>query len=90
MIGEESIRFKWIFISCASFIKEKFLGSNFIEQEFKTNENMLKFYYDRESFWIYRQRLVFLALKGLLFEKKQLLIEELEFVKMFDKNVFFG
>jgi len=49
---------------------------------------MLKFYIDRESLWIYRRTLIFLALKILSIDMKQFLIKELDLMNLFEKNFF--
>ncbi|CAF1150496.1 unnamed protein product [Rotaria sordida] len=72
----------------AYLLSKKNLNENIIEHELKLNENMLKFYYDRESLWIYRQTLIFLTIKFLSIDKKQLLNKELDLVKTFEENFF--
>ncbi|CAF4885189.1 unnamed protein product, partial [Rotaria sp. Silwood2] len=69
-------------------LSKKNVNENLIEQELKINENMLKFYFDRESLWIYRQTLIFLALKFISIDQKQLLMKELDLMKIFEKNFF--
>ncbi|CAF2400848.1 unnamed protein product [Rotaria sp. Silwood2] len=72
----------------AYLLSKKDLNEIIIEHELKFNENMLKFYYDRESLWIYRQTLIFLAIKFLSIDEKQLLNKELDLVKLFEENFF--
>jgi hypothetical protein len=72
----------------AYLLSKKNLNEHLIEQELKMNENLLKFYFDRESLWIYRQTLIFLALKILEINTKELLIKELDWIKVFEKNFF--
>jgi len=72
----------------AYLLSKKILNENLIEEEFKINENMLKFYSDRESLWIYRQTLIFLIMKFLSIDIKQFLIKELDLMKLFEKNFF--
>jgi hypothetical protein len=69
-------------------LSRKDLNENLIEQELKLNENMLKFYFDRESLWIYRQTLIFLAFKCISIDRKQLLTKELDSIKQFEDNFF--
>jgi hypothetical protein len=72
----------------AYLLSRKDLNENLIEQEFKLNENMLKFYFDRESLWIYRQTLIFLAFKCISIDRKELLTKELDLIKRFEDNFF--
>jgi len=72
----------------AYLLSKKILNENIIEQELKLNENMLKFYFDRESLWIYRQTLICLALKFLSIDIKQFLIKQLDLIELFQKNFF--
>ncbi|CAF0787051.1 unnamed protein product [Rotaria sp. Silwood1] len=72
----------------AYLLSKKDLNENIIEYELKINEDMLKFYYDRESLWIYRQTLIFLAIKFLSIDKKQLLNKELDLIKIYEENFF--
>lgn len=54
-----------------------------IEEELNSNENMLKFYFDRESLWIYRQTLILFSNQN-----KQILSKEFQFLELFPKNFF--
>jgi hypothetical protein len=67
----------------AHLISKKTLSEELIDQELKLNENLLKFYPDRESLWIYRQTLIFLSLN-----LQQILIKEFETIKSFPTNFF--
>ncbi|CAF1472125.1 unnamed protein product [Adineta steineri] len=72
----------------AYLLSKKTLDENLIDQELKLIENMFKFYVDRESLWIYRQTLIFLALKCISIDTKQLLIKELNLMKTLQENTF--
>jgi hypothetical protein len=67
----------------AYLISKKNLTEDLINQELKYNENLLKFYPDRESLWIYRQTLIFLSIN-----LQQILIKELDTIKSFERNFF--
>jgi len=67
----------------AYLISKKNVNEDLIEQELKFNENLLKFYPDRESLWIYRQTLIFLSINI-----KQILINEIDRIKLFEENFF--
>ena len=72
----------------AFLLSKKTLNENLIEQELKLNENLLKFYIDRESLWIYRQTLIFLTLKIPSIDLQQFLTKELDLIKSFEQNFF--
>ena len=72
----------------AYLLSKKNSNEDIIEDELKINENMLKFYFDRESLWIYRQTLIFLIIKLLSINKEQFLNKELGLMKTFKENFF--
>ncbi|CAF1108726.1 unnamed protein product [Adineta ricciae] len=73
----------------AYLISKKVIDMNLIKQELNDNGNLLKFYVDRESLWIYRQTLILLALNHFSPDQKRLLFtEELELEKQFPGNFF--
>ncbi|CAF0976622.1 unnamed protein product [Rotaria magnacalcarata] len=72
----------------AHLLSKKVLDENLIRNELNMNDNMLEFYYDRESLWIYRQTLIFLAMKFEMIDKKQLLNKELDSIKNIQENFF--
>ncbi|CAF3055718.1 unnamed protein product [Rotaria socialis] len=72
----------------AHLLSKKVLDENLIRNELNMNDNMLEFYYDRESLWIYRQTLIFLAMKLQIIDKKQLLSNELDSIKKIQENFF--
>ena len=59
-----------------------------IERELMKNEEKLRFFNDRESLWIYRRTLIFLAWKLFHFDRTKLFERELDFVENFKKNIF--
>lgn len=69
-------------------LSKKILDENIIEQELKLNEDLLKFYSDRESLWIYRQTLMFLILKISSINRQEFFTRELNRINLFEKNVF--
>jgi len=69
-------------------LSRKGFSEQLIEQELKLDENWLKFYVDRESIWIYRQTLVFIALTISSIDRKAFLTKELDLVKIFPENFF--
>lgn len=72
----------------AYLLSKKTFNENLIQQELKLNENMLRFYHDRESLWIYRQTLIFITIKFILIEQIQFINTELELIKTFPENFF--
>ena len=72
----------------AYLLSKKNLDKKLIDEELQIVENMFKFYFDRESLWIYRQTIIFLALKIISIDKKQLLIKELDLMERSEKNFF--
>lgn len=72
----------------AYLLSKKNINESLIEDELKMNSLKLKFYHDRESLWIYRQTLIFLAMKTLSIDKKQFLNNELDSIKDLQENFF--
>lgn len=59
-----------------------------IEQELQENEKFIDSFRDRESFWVYRRTLIFLALNKFHFDRNQLLLDELRFTEKIEPNLF--
>ena len=75
--------------SFRSYLLSKVPGEkHFIEQELQMNEEKLKYYRDRESLWIYRQTLIFLAWKLFHFDQDELFKHELSLIRTFPQNLF--
>lgn len=69
-------------------LSKKSMNIKQIEDEFHINENMLKFYFDRESLWIYRQTLILFVIKFFSNEKEQIISKEFQFLELFPTNFF--
>lgn len=75
--------------SFRAFLLSKTDGrKSLIDEEFRLNEEKLRFYLDRESLWIYRQTLIFLVLKLFHLDHNELLQRELDLMKTFPKHFF--